>query len=287
MHLKPPFLAGTFVLSTAIVGASANPVDRLEVSIPVEAGVAVPAEVFSISKSEAKVRILTSTDVKENNQSSHGVSIREAERSRRVGRAITLNALLVNGGFSETPTERPAGLLISEGALVSLADFSIRKGDPKNSCKMRQRDAPRLAGVLCIAKDGRASIGDVLQAKPDACHGAIQAGPLLVEKAGEVAICDSEGAEQAFRTAVCLQQGTLSFVVTKERIATYDLARWLATPLSAGGLGCERALNLSGDASSGAVYFPGGFPSFTRRRRVGPGTFPLASLILVESRRLP
>ena len=204
-----------------------------------------------------------------------------------VGKVILMHALLVNGGYSASPTNRPAGLLVSDGAVVSLPNYATKRADPNSSCSFRRQDRPRLPGVLCVARDGSVSITDLSATKPTECREAIQAGPLLVEKSGEAAVCSEDGAERSFRTAVCMRNRQMLVVVTHAPISLHGLATWLAAPAGPDGLGCERALNLSGDTSSGAVYFPGGIPSLTRPVRVGQGTYPLPSLILVQSRRLP
>jgi uncharacterized protein YigE (DUF2233 family) len=280
-----PSIAIVLYLSTTL--ALAGSVSRQQVAIKVPGGLAVDAHVFTVVAAEARIRVLTSRDLKERSLSSHGVSVREAAETSLVSKVISMQALLFNGGYSESPTDRPAGLLVSDGAVVSLANFAIRRADPSSNCPLRHQDRPRLPGVLCVARDGAVSIDDLAAAKPTECREAVQAGPLLVEKAGETAVCLEESAERTFRTAVCLRQRQMLVVVTQAPISLYGLATWLAAPAGPDGLGCDRALNLSGDTSSGAVYFPGGIPSLTKPLRVGPGTFPLPSLILVQSRRLP
>jgi uncharacterized protein YigE (DUF2233 family) len=274
---------GALVLASA---ALANPVMRQQVSIGVAGGSAVDAHVFAIHPTEARIRVLTSRDLKDDHVSSHGISVREAAASPLVGKVVALHALLFNGGTSESPTDRPAGLLVSEGAVVSLANFHVKRQAPKDDCASGQ-DRAQLGGVLCVARSGAVSIQDLAGVKPGDCHEAVQGAPLLVDKRGEAAVCRQPAEDRAHRTAVCLRDRQLLVVVTHAPMALHDLARWLAAPAGPDGLGCERALNLSGGPSSGAVYFPGGLPSLTRQLRVGPGSYPLPSLILVQSRRLP
>jgi uncharacterized protein YigE (DUF2233 family) len=265
----------------------ADPVVEEKATIPVPGQAPVAAHVFTVAPEKARIRVLTSGDLKNGTETGRGVSVREAAETALVGRVVLAKALLVNGGYSESPTSRPAGLLVSDGAVVSLPNHAIRRADPHNSCPLRHVDRHRLPGVLCIARDGAVSIVDLATGNPMECREAIQAGPMLVEKAGEAAICTDNTADQYARTAVCKRGQQMLVVVTQAPISLYALASWLSAPAGPQGLGCERAINLSGDTSSGAVYYPGGLSSKARSLRAGSGTYPLASLILVQSRKLP
>jgi hypothetical protein len=283
-----------FALAVAVIGAlvlasaaaAANPVSRQQVSIKAANGAAIEAHVFAIHPTEARIRVLTSRDLKDDRSTSPGISVREAAETPVVGRVVTLHALLFNGGMSESPSDRPSGLLVSDGAVVGLANFQMKRPDAKADCAAGQ-DRARQGGVLCVSRSGAVSIPDLAAVKPGECHEAVQGAPLLVDRRGEAAVCRPSGDDQAFRTAVCLRGQQLLVVVTQAPMALHDLARWLAAPAGPDGLGCDRALNLASGPSSGAVYFPGGLPSLTKPLRVGPGSYPLPSLILVQSRKLP
>lgn len=246
----------------------------------------VPVAVFTVDPARSRIRVLTPQDLSGAPVNHHGVSVREAETSPIVGKVIAKHALLFNGGFSESNTDVPAGLLVSDGAVVSLASYATKRADPTSTCPFRRQDRPRMSGVFCVSQAGAVSIEDLQGGSFGMCRQAVQSGPLLVEKVGEPAVCPDDS-ESTPRTAVCIRSKQLLVVVTAAPISLHALATWLAAPADGDGLGCERALNLSGDASSGAVYFPGGLASIRNRFKVGQGRFPLPSLILVQSRTIP
>ena len=264
----------------------ASTVDRETMTIKATGSPDVSASVFTVEPTQARIRVLTTQDLKDGPSGHHGISVREGADTALVGRVIAKHALLFNGGFSETDTDTPAGLLVSDGAVVSLASYAMKRADPSSTCPLRRVERPRLSGVLCVSSTGSVSIDDVQKTNPGVCRQALQAGPILVEKSGEASVC-SEDTEAAIRTAVCIRRQQLLVVVTATPISLHALAAWLAAPAGTGGLGCERALNLSGDASSGAVYFPGGLASIKNRFKVGPGTYPMPSLILIQSKTIP
>jgi uncharacterized protein YigE (DUF2233 family) len=279
------------LFSVAVVAwvqpANAEYLRREAVDIPTSDGVAVAAEVFTADTRESRIKVLTSRSVSRGSTSDHGVSVREAANSTQVGSYTIRHALLLNGGFSSNPTSRPAGLLISDGDVVSLANVSVRLADTASACPYARTERLRLSGALCVAPNGRASIRPVDAMDGRECRQALQAGPILVEQSEQVAVCPaSPDSQRALRTAICTRGHDVVVVLTTKPITLYDLAVWMAAPPKQRGLGCEAALNLSGDTSSGAVYFPGGIASLTGRVAVGPGSYPLPSLILIHDKRL-
>ncbi len=279
-------LLAAIVLSATAMGAVAGVVVREQATIRSAGLPDVGATVFTVDPSQARIRVLTAQDLKEGPSDHHGVSVREAADAPLVGSVITKHTLLFNGGFSAVNTDVPVGLLVSDGAVVSLASYATRRADPASACAFRREERPKLSGVLCVSPTGTVSIDPLDKMNPAQCRQAVQAGPILVERPGEAGVCDEEK-DAAARTAVCLRGQQLLVVVTAAPISLHGLATWLAAPVGANGLGCERALNLSGDASSGAVYFPGGLASIRNRFKAGAGTYPGPSLILVQSKTLP
>lgn len=278
-------LAAIVLLPAAAAAAGANVV-REDATIKSAGLPDVRATVFTVDPARARIRVLTAQDVKYGPSDHHGVSVREAADTPLVGRVITRHTLLFNGGFSAADTDVPAGLLVSDGAIVSLASYATKRADPASACALRRVERPRLSGVFCVAPSGAVSIEGLDKTNFDRCQQAVQAGPMLVERPGEPGVCDG-ATESAIRTAVCLRGQQLLVVVTAAPITLHSLATWLAAPAGANGLGCERALNLSGDTSSGAVYFPGGLASIKNRFKAGLGTYPVPSLILVQSNTIP
>jgi len=279
-------------LSVALVAlaagghAAAGAVSHEEVVIKGAGTPDVAASVFTVDPAQSRIRVLTTQDLVDGSSGHHGISVREAADTALVGKVITKHALLFNGGYSDINTDVPVGLVVSDGAVVSLASHAVTRADRASACPFRQQERLRLSGVLCVSSAGAVSIIDVQKAGPEICRQALQAGPMLVEKAGEPAVCRDDG-QTAVRTAVCIRHEQLLVVVTATPISLYALASWFAAPAGPDGLGCERALNLSGDASSGAVYFAGGLASLKNRFKAGPGTYPLPSLVLVQSRTIP
>jgi hypothetical protein len=56
--------------------------------------------------------------------------------------------------------------------------------------------------------------------------------------------------QRAARTAVCVDGARVVLLVTTVRVEASDLARFLAAPPAAGGIGCKDALNLDGGSST-------------------------------------
>lgn len=193
--------------------------------------------------------------------------------------------LLVNGGFSGSRTDRPVGLLITDGRVTSTPDFQLLRGNPNDVCAARRQDRPRYSGLVCATGAGQLLVLPLLaQTDLGTCRQALQSGPMVVEN-GKPAICPDEVQTRGYRRSVLCIAGPRAHVVLSEEPAhLHDLAHWLVRPTATGGLGCRDVINLSGDSSAGAAVVEGGR---TTRRGVtwlGDGTFPQASLLVVLPR---
>lgn len=191
--------------------------------------------------------------------------------------------VVVNGGFSSYTTDVPLGLLIVEGRVYS----TISKDKAKSSSSSSEFGQYRWSGILCESTTkGHWDILSVTRYVPGLCKQALQAGPVLVEPDGKVGINPNESKEQPFiRTILCrVSYSQLRIVVTEAPTNLYPLAVWLSKPVSAGGLGCSSAINLSGDSSSGLVVHKRGKGS---PQIVGQGTFPLPTALIFEAYEVP
>ncbi|HSJ96674.1 MAG TPA: phosphodiester glycosidase family protein, partial [Myxococcota bacterium] len=65
--------------------------------------------------------------------------------------------------------------------------------------------------------------------------------------------------QRAQRTVLCVAGAHVVLLVTRSRVDASELARFLAAPADAGGLGCRDALNLDGGASTQLAARWGGF----------------------------
>jgi uncharacterized protein YigE (DUF2233 family) len=143
-------------------------------------------------------------------------------------------SIVVNGGFFD-PAERPEGLVISAGVLLS----------PRSDT---------LGGGIVAVAGGRASLAPAEGfVAPPGTDFAIQARPRLVVEGGRVIARDDGRAAE--RTAICLrEQGRRLEVI----VARGDAAgRGPTLALLADMLvsrGCEGALNLDGGPSTGVAW---------------------------------
>lgn len=180
--------------------------------------------------------------------------------------------LAVNAGFSSYAVDIPLGLLVSGGRVYS----NIQ----------REKNEGASSGILCQhGVDGQLDIVMTTDYRPNMCWQAIQAGPVLIEPDGRVAIAPEEPMRRPpyRRTVICLVDETkVKIVLTEQGTNLWPLAMWLAKPEAAGGLGCREAMNLSGDASSGIAIKSSGQQDV---RFFGEGSFPIPTALIFEVRK--
>lgn len=194
----------------------------------------IGAEGFRIDLHEAAIRVV---DARESGGRASAWELRE-----RVPGAV----LAVNGGFFD-----------EHGAPMGLVRTGGRETNP-----LRHADW----GVFWVAGE-RAGIvhARAWHAHPEAgATEAIQAGPRLVVGGRAMKVKP----QVARRTVVCVQRPSVVVLLVTEPIGAPRLARWLATPVDRGGLGCTDALNLDGGPSTQAslragdtsIEIAGGWP---------------------------
>jgi uncharacterized protein YigE (DUF2233 family) len=157
--------------------------------------------------------------------------------------SLFMPQVAINGGSSSSYSMPIAyGLLLQDKMLMSRINL----------------DSPTLTGIFCVSKGGFRIIRRE-EFKAEECVSALQSGPILIEKSGEIAISKDEwqGGEKYRRSVVAINgQGRLFFITSNET-GLYDLASFLVKSESEGGLACTAALNLSGGEESG-LYANGG-----------------------------
>jgi hypothetical protein len=195
-------------------------------------------------------------------------------RSSLATTSLTLRSLMgtptyiagTNGGFvTSLAFPKPVGLAKADGVLGSPASTGSQK----------------LTGVVCIEKSGAVSL--VPHKSPDfaKCQDALQAGPFIIDPGPKNGIFASESPARAFeRTAICIDASSNILLVHTGPSALHDLGRFLLVGSQAGGFGCQLALNLDGDASSG-IYWRDGSRQFQSLGEVDA----LLSTALVVTRR--
>jgi hypothetical protein len=242
---------------------------------------------YTFKASDVHLHIVAAVTLRTESDPRSSLSVRDLEASGRLVPAPGKWLLVSNGGFSGLRADRPIGLLIADGKILSLPDYSSVRGDPNNECLARQKDWYRFSGVLCAAKNGGIRIDELDEAVPESCQDALQAGPLLFDGARKNAICPTEITKAPYeRTVVCTAGTMVSVLVTSGPVHLYDLASWLAahhganTKASAPGAfaACTQAINLSGATSSGSFLHPRSGPTVFD----GPGRFPQASFLVVR-----
>ena len=233
--------------------------------------------------------VLKTTQMRQND----GVSVRRAKDLPAFDSWTRREMVLINGGLSGISSDRPDGLLVSDGNAAALANRQKLRGQPDSDCALRQQDRLRLAGLLCVAQDGRLSIGKFdpdkvssgtsAQDKAGGCRHALQSGPLLVED-GRAAVCRRKPDEPAEnRSAVCIVGDKVWLVVTTKPAQLDDLAMWLAGEPNKPR--CQWALALGGGDAAGAVYTPRNVHQAGKKSTYfGLGALPVASFIVVRGR---
>jgi hypothetical protein len=167
-----------------------------------------------------------------------------------VSRSVVQHVLAaISSGYSG-PGSRPQGLLVMDGAVHSPAT-NIR------------------SGVVGSTREGDPIVTWIEGTDPHAFRYAMQAGPFVVDPGGTPGITRDDG-HRARRSIVIESDDGIAVAVTSP-CGLYDLMNMLLRePRAFGVERVDRALNLSGDASSGlAVRLPGGgVDSVPERMRV-------------------
>jgi len=269
-------------------------IDR-SAKIPVSGGT-VAATIFKMDATRVRVAVWPGFRVAAlAGIMSKAISVQEAVNKLVLLKISANEILLVNGGFSTSEPDHPSGLLVSGGKVLSIPSYAKVLGNPASSCPVLQTERYRLSGLLCVRRDGTLTVGAFDENTWNACYEALQVEPVLVGPKGSVAVCPSgEGEDKYYRTAVCTSKEVgpnmqLKVVVTNDPISLFELATWMTKRVSAGGLGCEDAINFSGDTSTGAAYQPPPITGSLLHRPIsdsfGAGTYPLASFLVIEGRK--
>lgn len=116
----------------------------------------------------------------------------------------------------------------------------------KDNVTLSQKKNISWWSVFCIQKNS-AQIFHTKNYDPGQCSQAIQTGPRLVTHGMNPKLKP----ETSRKTVVALnRKGEVFFILANEKIPILDLARFLKTPESQGGLGMAHALNLDGGSST-------------------------------------
>ena len=277
-----------FWMSLTSIAAQAGLAIETEVIIPSKQNGGVSASVFTVNSKEFRISVLSTASL--GNQDSGGpvrASVKDLPKYGSQVPARGESSLFVNGGFSGSLPDRPVGLLVSGGRMVSIPNYSKLAADPKNSCPHLRDERYRFSGLVCVKADRSVYVGKFGESQIENCMEAIQAGPLLVsEKVGN-SICPQEAMQPAARrTAICADSNkdlndVFRIVVTNQPVTLFELAAWLAAPVGQGGLGCTSAVNMSGDNSSGAVLVDGRSATKGSANVYGDGSYPQASVLSI------
>ena len=282
--LRAAALVLTSMLATA--APAKGDVERSVHRVARSGGEPATVVTYAFDANRVRVQVLLSTSLldKAQRRRGSGVSVQAAAELPTVRRLMRHEMLLVNGGFSASTTDRPAGLLISDGNAVTVPNYAMRRADPDNACPALRTERLRLSALLCVGADHGLSVGPMDDDAISRCEQAIQAGPVLLDKNAKPAVCASKDERPYLRTAICQRDARVHLVIATDPMTLHDLARWLAAPPAEGGLGCTAAINLSGDTSTGALYSPG---AGAKPRLDGPGGFAQASFLLVTPLSTP
>ena len=152
------------------------------------------------------------------------------------------NAVLaLNGGFfGKTLSGElvPSGLLIFNGVIK------------------RPYDNDAGSGVFFVTESGVGVEWSSASAPTDGWQHAIQVGPLIVDPGGTNGI-HTNNHKRVDRTAVCITDTALIFLVLEGGLSLFELGEVLSAAESDGGFSCERALNLDGGPSTQASFLLG------------------------------
>jgi hypothetical protein len=122
----------------------------------------------------------------------------------------------------------------------------------------RMSGAKPFSGVVCVHRDADVEIEMTKTDPGPDCLFALESGPMIVEFKGKNGIRASAPTAGALyeRSAVCVVDERVVFIRTG-RSALYDLGEFLRRDGDQGGMDCETAINMSGDADSGIFWRDG------------------------------
>ena len=179
--------------------------------------------------------------------------------------SIFMPQVAINGGTSSSYSVPIAyGLLQQNRMLMSRINL----------------DSPTLTGIFCVSENGFRILRRE-EFKAEDCVSALQSGPILIEKSGEIAISKDEWQkrEKYRRSVIAFGGQERLFFITSNETGLYDLASFLVKSESEGGLACTAALNLSGGEESG--LYVNGIESFVS----GNIDVPISTAIIVFLRQ--
>ena len=172
--------------------------------------------------------------------------------------------LAINGGFFEKDRSgalTPSGLLIVDG-------------DTRHPYHEKAGSGALLVAGGRVSLDWSRSAG----AGGKKWTHALQVGPMVVDPGGKNGI-HANNNKRVDRSAVCLADGKLIFVVIDGGMSLFELGRILSESDLTGGFGCERALNLDGGPSTQASFEHG------NQRAEVTGDWPVQNGIVVTRQR--
>jgi uncharacterized protein YigE (DUF2233 family) len=187
---------------------------------------------------------------------------------------------LLSGSLKGYRQDVPVGLLIADGTVKSSIDTSPPRDPAGATCRLATESKYQYSGILCIADSATGwRIIDTADYKPQMCRHALQSGPMMIEKSGQVGICPTArtGTKPISRTAVCMDATNMAHFIYSEPIEIYTLANWLRN----GPLKCKVALSLSSGSQAGFAELS---TSSKLPRFIGSPDQSLASAIYLESR---
>ncbi len=289
MRLKLPVLPVILLwVPLKTVAATAGLTIETNVIIPTQQKSNVSASVFTVSPKKFRIGVLSIASLGNQDQGSPvRASVRDLAEYGSQFPTRSESRLFVNGGFSGSLPDRPVGLLMTGGRMVSIPNYSKRAADPNNACAHLREERYRYSGLVCVKSDRSVYVGKFGESQFENCVEALQAGPLLVSEKTGNSICPQETMQPpARRTAICTDSSmsssdVLRLVVTNQPATLFELAAWLASPVSQGGLGCTSAVNLSGDSSSGALLVDGRNATRKSAKVFGDGSYPQASALSI------
>jgi len=277
----------SLLVALAATSAFASPWWSLQESLvfPSGDGRQIRADVLTVDLKAANVRIVSVPFEGGAGVSSSEMSLRAfaAALAASHPRYRSKEWIALNGAFSSFRADVPLGLLVVDGKVYST--LSREKAKPGWASVGIEFGQLRWSGILCQLKSTKA--WDIVAAaiyQPGLCQQALQGGPVTVASDSIVAVALNEPRmEKAYkRTMVCLtHENTMRLIVVTQEAHLLPLAQWSSRAVSAGGLGCRVALNLSGDTSSGMVIRS---PANAAPRYLGEGSFPIPSALVVEAR---